>query len=382
MVLPAISAAALFLVVQQPQQPPPPKASIEGMVVRIGTAEPIRARVTVSRVVVSTAPAVPTPPPIPGATPGIPSVMTDSQGKFVVKDLETGSYRLTVAANGYARQEYGQRVFGTQGTPIDLATGQALKDVVVRLTPAGYVTGRLTDERGEPAIGVQAQLLRPSYNAQGQRTFQSGGLTRTDDRGEYRLFWVTPGRYYLLAPAGPALNRSLELAGVGDSPNGIAESYAITYYPGVPDVKEASIIEVRPGVELSAIDFSIPRQRLFRIRGRLIDSRTGQKPLGAAITTSSTSITGGGTFSSAMGQSYDPASGTFEIRDVSPGPYTVTAVFQEPNTPVASPFGGEVWPGVACRAVAFSTKNLKAQLLLGRKGFTVAVDEAVVSGIA
>src|SRR5437867_227080 len=282
----ALSSFLLFQpmlnALQQEQQNQ--KASIEGAVVRIATGEPVAARVSLARVVIgptghpTVAPPVgPTPNIPPGASVGavvssppaaIPSVMTDSKGKFVFKDLDPGAYRITIAANGYARQEYGQRLLvGGQGTPIILAPGQNLKDIVVRLTPAGNVSGRISDENGRPAAGVQVQLVRTSFNSSGQRQFQSAGQTRTNDRGEYRLFWVTPGRYFLLAGSQPGPVRPSEQGGVGDSPNGIQESYALTYYPGVMNVKDAMVLEVPSGVELNAIDFTAPRQQLFRIRG-------------------------------------------------------------------------------------------------------------------
>src|SRR5262245_26346161 len=119
------------------QQQPPPKALIEGVVVRIGTGEPIAgARVSATRALsgqlvpgISQAPFSNLPPgatvtttsPLIGPLPGSPSVTTDAQGRFSLKDLDAGSFRLTIAANGYARQEYGQRFFGAQGTAIDVA---------------------------------------------------------------------------------------------------------------------------------------------------------------------------------------------------------------------------------------------------------------------
>ena len=136
----ALSSFLLFQpmlnALQQEQQNQ--KASIEGAVVRIGTGEPVAARVSLARVVIGptgqptvASPVGPTPNIPPGASVGavvssppaaIPSVMTDSKGKFVFKDLDPGAYRITIAANGYARQEYGQRLLvGGQGTPIILA---------------------------------------------------------------------------------------------------------------------------------------------------------------------------------------------------------------------------------------------------------------------
>jgi hypothetical protein len=144
--------------------------------------------------------APPGPPPIPQPTAlPIPPVLSDRDGKFVVPNLEEGSYRLLITLNGYVRQEYGQRVFPGQGTLINLAAGEVLKDIAIYLTPTGNISGRLFDNEGQPAVAVPLQLLKAIYNQAGQRIFQNAGQARTNDRGEYRFYWVTPGRYYVVA---------------------------------------------------------------------------------------------------------------------------------------------------------------------------------------
>ena len=142
------------------------KASIEGFVVRAGTSEPISgSRVTVSRV---------------GAGGGMLAATTDSLGHFIIKDLDAGTYILAAQRNGFARQLYGERAVGRPGTPQNIAGGQVVKDIVFRLTPAGAVTGRVSDVTGEPLPSITVQLWRPTYQADGQRKFQDVG-SRTDE---------------------------------------------------------------------------------------------------------------------------------------------------------------------------------------------------------
>ena len=362
-------ASLLFLLLQTapvpgtPQQAP--KGSIEGIVVRIGTADAIPgARVTLTRVqapvtALPSAPPLPPGPPPAGAgvisitqsvaaSPGapalaanssaaIPAINTDSKGNFVFKDIDSSSYRIQVASNGYARTEYGQRVFGAQGISINLTPGQAMKDLTIPLTPAGNISGQIRDLLGQPLAGISVQLLKPSYNANGQRSFQSAGSVRTNDHGEYRLYWVTPGRYYLTA--GSSQGAPVNIGGGGASPNEVQDSYVSTYYPGVTDLGQAAILEVRPADELSGVDLKISRQQLYKIRGRVIDTRTGQTPQTVSMTFSSQSLTGGG-FSMGGGpnQNYAPATGTFEYRDVAPGAYVIGATIGDPAGPGVSPF--------------------------------------------
>jgi Carboxypeptidase regulatory-like domain len=314
--------AALLLVLQQTatsiQQQPAPKSSIEGTVVRIGTAEPIPgARVTLTRT---------------GANPSEAiSVSADFQGKFIINDLDADSFLMDVAANGYARQAYGQRFAGGPGMAINLAAGQIVKNVVIALTPAGYVNGNIRDDAGSPAAGLLIQLFRATYNGFGQKVLRSAGTTTTNDRGEYRLYWVTPGRYYLAARSAERLG--LPLALDRGSPNAVQERYALTYYPGALDVQEAAVIDVQPGANLTAIDFTVSRQQQYTISGRVIDSRSGQSPRAVTITTWSESATGESemiafsreTTSFAANTSYNTTDGTFEIRNVASGSYVVKA---------------------------------------------------------
>jgi hypothetical protein len=194
--------------------------------------------------------------------------LTDNGGRFSFTDIEAGTYRLLVQQDGFVRQEYGQRVSTGQGTPLNLNSGDVLKDLTIRLTPAGNVAGRIVENSGKPAVSIPLQLLRAVYNRFGQRTFQTAGNARTNDRGEYRFYWITPGRYYLAGgtpqgvPATPGA--------IAGSPNESGDSYAFTFYPGVTDITRAIALEVRPGGDLVA-DFSVAKQQLFTIRGRIVD---------------------------------------------------------------------------------------------------------------
>jgi hypothetical protein len=106
------------------------------------------------------------------------------------------------------------------------------------------------------------------------------------------------------------------LSGAGDSQNGFQESYSSTFYPGVPDVNAASTIEVQPGIELSGIDLRVTRQQLYKIRGRVIDSTTGEKPAAVSLSLASRGIAGTGGIVQTITQSYNPSDGTFEIKDL------------------------------------------------------------------
>lgn len=266
--------------------------------------------------------ALPQPPPTQTTHP-VPPVTTGPDGRFVVPDLEEGAYRLLVIRNGYVRQEFGQRVFPGQGMLINLTAGQVFNSVTMRLTPTGNVNGRIIDDNGQPAVSVNLQLLKAIYNANGQRIFQSAGSARTDDRGDYRFYWVTPGRYYV---AGGNAAATFTFGG-GPSPNEPVSNYMLTYYPGVADLNRATAVEVTSGSEL-AVDFVTPRQKLYTISGKVVQSNpvasaNGQIPA-VTLSLAFRLLTGNaGTFT--MTQAYEARTGTFVMRNVLPGSYVLQA---------------------------------------------------------
>jgi hypothetical protein len=328
---------------QQPQVPV--GASIAGIVIRVGSNEPLPgAQAILTAVTPNSSSGVPS-PVVTGSSNSLPAsdvissvtanvagvhriapVNTDRDGRFVFQNLEPGLYSLEVFRNEYSRQAYGQRVAGGPAAGIRLASGQALTDIVMALTPAGNVAGVIRSLDGHPQNGVPIQLLRATFNSNGQRTFHVEGTARTNDRGEYRLYWITPGRYYISAGTAPGPNRPLNPNGGPASPNEIPDqSFALTYFPGVLDANTAATVEVLPAADVNGIDFVAARQQLYSVRGRLVDSGTGRPPAAASVSLAYKTLMGAsGAFNA--GAKYDASTGDFELRNVPPGAYVLQAI--------------------------------------------------------
>jgi len=123
---------------------------------------------------------------------------TDIDGKFLFEDVAPGRYMLTAEKAGFVPGRYGARSTTSPGTQLAVSAGQEMKDLVFLLTPQGVITGRVTDEDGDPVRGVQVTILRTGYN-RGRRLFLPSGGTNTDDQGNFRAGSLAPGRYYLSA---------------------------------------------------------------------------------------------------------------------------------------------------------------------------------------
>jgi hypothetical protein len=304
------------------------KASVEGIVLRSGTGEPLaRAEVTLHRAL-SREEWLETfrDGEIPDAN--APSIRTGNDGKFLLKDINPGAYHLTVTRNGYADQTYGQKILDGPSTILNLVPGQSVKNITVQMVQAGVITGRVRDALGEPIVGAGVSLMNPGYDDDGgKNVFGAVDRVATDDRGEYRFYWVPPGRYYVrVTQKAPFGNKS----SVADHP------FTPAFYPGTVDLEKASIVEVQPGAELSTIDVILPPFQGHWLRGRAVDAATGRPPKWPEIRLSGKSVGRFADDESGLAD-YNPETGTFEIPNVLPGSYRLTAIVQSSGTEKLSP---------------------------------------------
>jgi len=355
------ATAAFLLFLQPPALQQVRSGRIEGYVVRAGTNEPLEsARVTIRRN--RDAGQIPSPPqseldPMDTAQ----TVTTDRQGHFVVNGLAPGSYELSAVKNGFARQVYGERAPGRPGTVVTVSAEQVLKDVVFRLVAAGAISGHVTDTSGGPVTGILVQLLRGSYDAKGRRTFQPVTSARTNERGEYRMYLITPGRFFVSAAPLASPDPSMMAVNQVDEPG-----LVLTYYPGSSDPSGASSIEIEPGSETGPIDFRLMPQPLFRIRGRVLDARTGQlsQPVQLEIESRNPGSPGG------PRGSYIRENGAFEIRDVVPGAYWIKAQLI-PNANDFQQSIGDLLRNMAQVSVDVSNADVENVLVTFSPGFSL-----------
>src|SRR5262245_4778348 len=170
---------------RQQQVRPEDRGSISGYIVKMGTGEPLsKAIVTLSL--------------YNGGRNQSYTVTTSTGGQFTFQNLDPGQYRLSASRNGYVRMEYGARSPNRSGLPIGVNPGQRLADIILQLMPAGTISGRVYDRDGEPLANVNVEALKYSYQ-EGQRVMNVVQTGRTNDLGEYRLFWLQPGQYFVSA---------------------------------------------------------------------------------------------------------------------------------------------------------------------------------------
>jgi Carboxypeptidase regulatory-like domain len=161
------------------------------------------------------------------------SATVDDDGNFKMVGLSPTAYVFHARAPGYVFADL----------PIEDSVHRIGEHVTIRMVKGGVITGRVTDETGEPMVGVSVRPHR-LRDPEGSPTISSVesldlGVGITDDRGIYRVFGLRPGVYIVSTS--------------GDAYYGQVRNDAPTYYPSATR-DTATEINLRVGEEVPGVD--------------------------------------------------------------------------------------------------------------------------------
>jgi protocatechuate 3,4-dioxygenase beta subunit len=244
---------------------------------------------------------------------------TGLEGEYEIRELPAGRYTITASRSGFLPSQYGQRRSGDQGKPVELAEGATIDSIDFTLERAGVISGRVTDETGEPVANAYIYSLQSQFY-RGRRQFVpvTAGMAHatTDDTGLYRLTPVPPGEYVILATSRETW--------VSDDKDKQTLTYAPSYFPGTVSVADAQRIKVGAGQEAAAIDFSLVPGRIATISGT-VTAVDGTPLAGAGIELRQEMVGPTGGTVGFGGTARVAADGTFKVRNVAPGEYILGA---------------------------------------------------------
>jgi Carboxypeptidase regulatory-like domain len=248
---------------------------------------------------------------------------TDMEGRFELKGVAPGHYRLKASKPPWLDREYGQRSMAEAGTPLALADGQIVDKVDIALIRGGVITGRIVDDLGEPATNARVSVMRRVYR-DGRLSLTS--VTRpiyvsTDDVGQYRASGLAPGMYYV----GTA--RTIFMP-YDDRDEGIA--YPAVFYPGTTNVNETQPVAVGPGEERANVDISLVLLRLSKLSGVVMDS-LGRVPAKAQVLVDPVAQQGMDSDGITVGVPLK-SDGRFTFPALAPGAYLLIADVTVPET--------------------------------------------------
>jgi len=254
---------------------------------------------------------------------GSKTALTDNQGRYEFKDLPAGRFNLSVSKSGYVTMQFGQNRPFEPGKPIDLVDAQIMEKLDVALPRGGVIAGRVVDETGEAVAEADVTAMRMQFQNGKRRLAPTGRNAQTNDLGQFRIYGLPPGEYYVSANFRSMLPLMdmVAAAGVsGSSGSNQASGYAATYFPSTPNPGEAQRVSLTVGQELPSVDIQLQPVRVARITGMALGS--DGKPMSGAMVMLMPSMKDAMMFMPG-GTSRTDKDGNFTLNSVTPGDYSL-----------------------------------------------------------
>ena len=264
---------------------------------------------------------------ISGPDIGTKTALTDTQGRYEFRDLPAGRFNVSVSKSGFVTMQYGQNRPFEPGRPIELVEAQKMDKADIALPRGSVLAGRVADEFGEAVAEAEVTAMRMQFSNGKRRLVPSGRTGVTNDLGQFRIYGLPPGDYYVSATLRDAGGMRMDLVasvlgGGAGGPTGSNQNtgYAATYYPSTPTPSEAQRVTVAVGQELASVDIQLQPVKLARISGTAVAS--DGKPMAGAMVMLMPAMRDAMQFMPG-GTSRTDKDGNFTISGVTPGEYSL-----------------------------------------------------------
>jgi 5-hydroxyisourate hydrolase-like protein (transthyretin family) len=290
---------------------------------------------------------------------------TDQEGRYRLTELPPGGYQAMPVAPGFVPASFN----ASRGEVIVLSEGESVEGIDFALVRGGVITGKVVDTNGKPLIEQRVNLVSAERTTTTQPVVIQTSNSMTDDRGVYRMFGLTAGRYNVFV--GQADDNFFNAV------SGRA-NYKQTFHPGVTEESEATVVEVGEGTEATNVDITVgPPPQTFAASGRIVDGETGKPVANVRL---ALQMISGDQRSSFMGtMAVSNFKGEFRIENLSSGKYGVFTL-PGPNSEVRA---DGVRIDVVDRDVeGLLIKTVKGASVAGRVVIENPVDRAVLEKLS
>lgn len=259
--------------------------------------------------------------PVPGARvtlsdygPPKRQVVADANGRFAIEAAPAGLFELRTDLEGYRGSEFGQRRPGGSWQWFDLADGEQVTNVVLKMWRLASVSGVVLSETGEPVRGLVVQALKATALDGHAKFGVVGHPSVTDATGSYSLSNLVPGDF-ILAVGGSRYGGAFDRGASGRTPT--------TYFPSAIAPEDATVLTLHGGEDRRNVTVQLRTAAGHTVSGRLTDMPPAWPMMPLQLRPTDTA---GRMAQLATLSTYVTSNGTFAFEGVPPGSYTVTAV--------------------------------------------------------
>lgn len=312
-------AAAAIAVVAQPRG----SGVISGLVMSRSTGEPVR-KAVITLTWRGT--------PICWAT-----AQSDASGRFTFSGLPAGAYEIRAGKDGMGSAIWGAESMSELGKMLALRDNEQRTDVVLRLVRPASISGVVLDADGDSLTAAQVSVFVEGY-PRGKKDLVPRGSFRTNDRGEYRISNLPPGRYYVFAGDQTPM-------GYAGSPGMNSNRLLLPqFYGGSQDWKRVAPLVLASGSQMRGIDFRLTSSPTVVIRGKLSglpDGAPSSPPAPGApgqqfgpqqhVSINIARLSDDNSRHQTMSSGAGPPDYAFRFENLAPGTYELTAMYSAEN---------------------------------------------------
>jgi carboxypeptidase family protein len=238
-----------------------------------------------------------------------------ADGRYEFTRLEAGEYALWAGPGELTATHLAQAYTATapleflqQPPPnLTLKAGEILSDVNFALARALAIEGRILDPSGEPMANIAVQVLHADGTSVQARSGES------DDRGEFRVYGLPPGRYRVCAHPQSFWGKTSE------------DRLRFVRTCHLASISESSAADVMLDTEdATGVDIRVQRSATYSVSGSVLDA-TGAPADGVMIEAMRDDHSGGAHAISRSGQ--------FVLNGLIPEHYAVWASIGGPENP-------------------------------------------------
>ena len=211
--------------------------------------------------------------------------LTDGDGRFEIEGLPAGPQIFEVVKPGFDDRPNGagsMALDDTAGFTHNVMVTAEMPELVFSMAPTNAIRGQIELSTGDPAQGIEVQLLKRAVQ-DGRAVWQAAGAVRSTSDGTYRFAGLADGTYAVYTNPAMDSDSATMMVAAGSGAHVARDGYASVFYPDARDLGGAARIHVANGEQAQAnLELTLEPFHSVTARASTPDERAGRGGTDAA----------------------------------------------------------------------------------------------------